>query len=285
MKNILVATDFSNNAYCALFYATQLLKSKPCNFFLLNTYNELTPIIGKSTPLLGNKKLLGQLQTESKEGLTRTSYKIVLDNDNTDHSFETISRKGDLVKTIIKLIDKKSIDLVVMGNKGMTGAKDIFFGSNTVQVVKAITKSSVLAIPGEMDFIVPKEIAFVTDYKKGCHSETIAPLLFVASLSNAAIRVMHMNEGRPLNKAQETNQKHLSECLKTFEHSFHQIKEFDDKATAIDSFLDKSKVQLFAMVQNKRSLFERLVREPVIKDVSMYSNVPFLVLPMLEAEN
>src|SRR5690606_40201692 len=55
---------------------------------------------------------------------------------------------------------------------------------------------SILAIPGEMDFIVPKEIAFLTDYKKGCHSETIAPLLFLASLSNASIRVMHINEGR-----------------------------------------------------------------------------------------
>lgn len=279
MENILVATDFSNNAYCALFYATQLLKSKPCNFYLLNTYNELTPLSGKSTPLLGSKKLMRQLKIESEEGLARTSYKIVLDNDNTEHKFETISRKGGLVKKIAKLIAKKNIDLVVMGNKGLTGAKDIFFGSNTVQVVNTMTKCPILAIPGEMDFIVPKEIAFVTDYKKGCHSETIAPLLFLASLSNAAIRVMHINEGRPLNKEQETNQKHLGECLKMFEHSFHQLHDFGDKASAIDNFLDKSKVQLFAMVYNKRSLFERLVREPVIKDVSMYSDVPFLVLP------
>ncbi len=279
MKNILVATDFSNNAYSALFYATQLLKSKPCNFFLLNTYNQLTPLSGKSAPIIGGKKLMRQLKTESEEGLTRTSYKIVLDNDNTEHKFETISKKGDLVKRIAQLTAKKDIDLVVMGNKGLTGAKDIFFGSNTIMVVNSLTTCPVLAIPGEMDYIVPKEIAFVTDYKKGCHSKTIAPLLFLASLSNAAIRVMHINEGRPLDKVQETNQKHLGECLKTIEHSFHQISDLDDKAKAIDNFLDKKKVQLFAMVHHKRSLFERLVREPVIKDVSMYSDVPFLVLP------
>ena len=52
MKNILAATDFSNNAYCALFYATQLLKSKPCTFYILNTFTELTPLHGKLAPFL-----------------------------------------------------------------------------------------------------------------------------------------------------------------------------------------------------------------------------------------
>jgi len=279
MKNILVATDFSNNAYCALFYATQLLKSKPCTFYLLNTYNELTPLNGKKVPIFGRKKQIRQLQTESVEGLTRTSYKIVLDNDNTEHSFETISRKGDLVKTIIKLIDKKSIDLVVMGNKGLTEAADLFFGSNTIKVVKAMTKIPVLAIPGEMDYAPPKEITFVTDYKTGCHSETIAPLLFLSSLFNAAVRVMHINEKQLLTKEQESNQKHLEACLKAVKHSFHQMYDFSDKAMVIDAFLDKLNVDLFVMVHSRRSLFQQLTREPIIKDVSMYSDVPFFVLP------
>ena len=42
MKNILVATDFSNDAYCALFYITKLMVSRPCSFLLLNVFDELT---------------------------------------------------------------------------------------------------------------------------------------------------------------------------------------------------------------------------------------------------
>ncbi|TLP81807.1 universal stress protein [Maribacter sp. ACAM166] len=279
MKNILVATDFSNNAYCALFYATQLLKSKPCNFILLNTYNELTPLHGKVAPLFGSKKLMRELKTESEEKLTETFHKIVLDNGNDKHTFKTISQNGDLVKTVVKIIAKENIDLVVMGNKGLTDTADMFFGNNTIKVVNHLKECPVLAIPGEMDFTPPKEIAFVTDYKTGCHPETIAPLLFLAKLSNAAIRVMHINEEQLLSPAQETNRRGLEECLRDTEHSFHQMYDFSDKAKVIDAFLDKLKVDLFAMVQRRHNLFERLTHEPVIKDVSMYSDVPFLVLP------
>lgn len=279
MTNILVATDFSNNAYCALFYATQLLKSEPCTFYLLNTFNEVSSLKGKLIPIFAGKKLIKQLQKESEEGLSRTSHKIVLDNENPEHKFNTISQKGDLVKTVIKLIDKEKIDLVVMGNKGLTEAADLFFGSNTIKVVNAMTNCPVLAIPGELDYSPPNEIAFVTDYKSSCHKETIAPLLFLVSLFNSTVRVMHINEAQIPSSLQETNRRQLEECLKNIEHSYHKMRDFSEKAQVIDAFLDKLDINLFSMVHNHRNLFQRLTREPVIKDVSMYSDVPFLVLP------
>ena len=48
MQNILVPTDFSNDAYNALFYASKLFKSKTCNFYLLNTYSESSPLLSRS---------------------------------------------------------------------------------------------------------------------------------------------------------------------------------------------------------------------------------------------
>ncbi len=279
MKNILVATDFSNNAYCALFYATQLLKSEACTFYLLNTYNELTPLRAKHVPLLNKKKKLEALKTESEERLIQLSHKIVLDNGNDNHHFKTLSKKGDLVKIIKKIDGQDEFHFIVMGNKGLTETADIFFGSNTIKVVHAMPQCPVLTIPGEMDFTEPKEIAFVTDYKTGCHKDTIAPLLFLSSLLKASIRVMHINEEQLLNSKQIINRKHLEKCLENVDHSFHNLHEFDDKAKVIDTFLDKNKIDLFAMVNHKKNLFERLTHEPVIKDVSMYSQVPFLVLP------
>ena len=134
MKNVLFATDFSNDAYCALFYATKLLAERPCRFYILNVFDEYTPLHGKKTKLLSSKKRLSQIQTESEEKLTETLHKIVMDNDNPRHRFQTLSRKGILVKTINDTIDECDIDLVVMGSKGNTGAKEIFLGGNTVKV-------------------------------------------------------------------------------------------------------------------------------------------------------
>ncbi|MEH6769113.1 universal stress protein [Maribacter arcticus] len=279
MKNILVATDFSNNAYCALFYVTKLLASQPCTFHLLNVFNELTPLQGKKPKLFVSEKLLKKLQIESEEKLTKTKHKIVLDNDNSKHQFQTISEKGILSKIMTKTINKLHIDLVVMGNKGITEAADIFFGSNTIQVANIINKCPILAIPGEMDFKEPKEIAFVTDFKKGCAKKSIEPLLFITSLFKAKIRVLHITEEEILNTEQESNRKLLDICLKDVDHTFHWRQLSNDKAKVIQVFLEKLNVDLYSIVNQKHNLFEKLTREPVIKDVSMYSETPFLILP------
>ncbi|WP_273565647.1 universal stress protein [Maribacter halichondriae] len=279
MKNILVATDFSNDAYCALFYISKLMASRPCAIYILNVFDENTPLHGKKTKLFGSKKRLKEIATESKEKLTSTYHKIIMDTENPQHRFQTISKKGILVKVLAKTIDDHQIDLVVMGTKGNTGAKEIFLGSNTVQAANTLTKCPILAVPKQIDYKAPKEIAFVTDFKKGCAKETIAPLLYLASFSDASIRVMHINEEKILNKEQESHRKLLELCLKNVDHSFHWMQNFTDKAQVIDTFLEKLDIDMFAMAHHKRSFFEKLVREPVIKDVSIYSDIPFLILP------
>lgn len=278
MNNILVATDFSNNAYTALFYATKLFASRSCTFHILNVYNELTPLKGEKLKLFSSKKDIERLQNLSKEQLTSTVHKIVLDNGNPKHQFQTLSIKGILTNVLSKTIDEKQIDLVVMGNKGLTETADIFFGSNTIKSLKHIKKRPLLAVPGELDYSEPKEIAFITDFKKGCAKETIAPLLFLASLTKARIRVMHITENELLNPLQESNRKILELCLKDVKHSFHWIHPFDDKAKVIDTFVEKLHIDLYAMVNHKHHFMEQFTKEPVIKDVSMYSKTPFLIL-------
>ncbi len=279
MKNILVATDFSDNSYCALFFVTKLLATKPCTFYILNTYSELSMLQGKSLPPLGGKKYIQQLERDSNEQLTHIKHKIVLDNDNPRHRFEVISKKGDLAKIIVEKIDILQIDLVTMGNKGLTEAADIFFGSNTIKVADTITQCPVLAIPGELDFKPIKEIAYVTDFKKNCNQNTLAPLLYLATLCNAAIRVMHINEKEILNETQEFNRKKIEGLLQNVEHSFHWMQNFDDKAKVIDIFLEKFRVDMYTMVNQKRGIIKKLIKEPIIKDISMYSHIPFLILP------
>lgn len=279
MKNILVATDFSNNAYCALFYVTKLLASQNCTFHLLNTFSELSLSPGKAIPVLGLTNNLKQLELESEEKITHIKHKIVLDNENPLHTFKTISQKGDLINIIKQKVKELNIDLITMGNKGLTETADIFFGSNTIKVANNIKECPVLAIPGELDFHFPQEIAFVTDLRKNCDQKTITPLIHIATLSQASIRVIHVHEQHILNKTQEENRKNLEECLSTVGHSFQWIKNFDDKAKVIDIFLEKLKVDMYAMVHQKRNLFEKLTREPIIKDLSIYSDIPFLILP------
>ncbi|MAQ76379.1 MAG: hypothetical protein CL613_08615 [Aquimarina sp.] len=127
MKTILIPTDFSKNAYQALFYATQLFKNYQCHFILLNTFSVNTPVLtSRLNPSKGGE-LYKKLSVESDAKLTEVYHKIVRDTDGLDHSFETVSISQPLTETIEKTIRSKDIDLIVMGTKGATGAKEFFF--------------------------------------------------------------------------------------------------------------------------------------------------------------
>ena len=279
MKTILVTTDFSNDAYSALFYISKLMASKKCVFYILNVYDELTPLDGKKPGLFGNKKLLNQIEQESIEKLTSVFHKIVLDTGHPNHVYHTLSKKGLLSKIVAEIIKENAVDLVVMGSKGNTGAKEIFMGSNTFQVANEINLCPLLAVPKQIDYKVPKEIAFITDFKKGCAQKTIAPLLYIATIHNSAIRVMHINEEEILDAEQELKRKLLENCLKDYNHSFHSMQNFTYKADVINSFLVKMKIDMFSMVQYKHSFLKNFMREPVLKDLSIYAEIPLLILP------
>ncbi len=144
MKNILIPTDFSENAYSALYYATRLFKNEPCRFYILNTLDsEASVITGKTDP---------QLINESKEKLTEIRHTIVRDTEDYDHSFESILTTEKLLETIEKTVKEKGIDIIVMGTKGATGAKGFFVGSTTSNVIQKIKCCPVLVVPEEFNF-------------------------------------------------------------------------------------------------------------------------------------
>ncbi len=147
MKNILVPTDFSDNAYSALYYATRLFKNEPCRFLILNTLDPDPAIISGH----GDSQLIN----ESKEKLTEILHSIVRDTEDYDHSFESISTTEKLLETIEKTVKDKGIDLIVMGTKGATGAKGFFIGSTTSNVIQKIKCCPVLAVPDEFNFEEP----------------------------------------------------------------------------------------------------------------------------------
>ncbi len=282
LKNILVATDFSNESYAALFYATHLLASKPCTFTIIHVYGDSTSTIRKKNRLYSGKKELEQLQHASVENLTTMMHRIVLDTDHKLHNFKIISKKGGLANVINKTIEELAIDLLVMGNKGNTGAKELFWGGNTIQVADNITHCPLLAIPKELAFAPIDEIALATDFKKGCSRKTLRPLLFLATTSNATIRVVHIEEEAILSPKQAANKKLLKMTLSKVQHSFDDTLEYADKAIVIQTFLQQTKIEMLAMAYQKGNFFERIMREPVIKDISIYAKIPFLILPVQE---
>ncbi|MCP4974750.1 MAG: universal stress protein [Maribacter sp.] len=281
MRNILVPTDFSNDAYNALYFASKLFKSKACNFFLLNAYSESTPLISRNIDN-GNgehKGLLEQLKDESNEELKHTFHRVNLDNKCPKHNYKMISKKMDLIETISQAIDDYKIDLVVMGNKGKTSGLGVYLGSSTTKTMASIKKCPILAVPENADFKVPYEIAFATNYKRYYDAEVLEPLKGMAIHCGAALRVVHINEEEHMSKIQEGNLKTLRAYLDPMENTVHWMPNFTSKTKAIQVFLDELGIGMLAMVNYEYSFLEKLLHEPLIKKLAFNIDIPFLVIP------
>lgn len=279
MKNILVLTDFSNNAYSALYYATELFKKVSCTFYLLNTFTDKTPLQSNSWAVGGKGSLLEQLADESREGLNAVFHKINLDGYNEVHKYELLAEKGHFLETVLQQINEKDIDLIVMGTRGITKTKQLLWGSNALKIIQGVQQCPVLSIPNEIDYQPLCEIAFASDYNTSYDAEILEPLLFITKQCSAAIRIVHINEEGRLSETQKSNLNILKKYLGKTPHTVHWMPDFASKTTAIKTFLEELGIGMLSMVHYEHGFLSSLIREPVIEQLSVNLNTPFLILP------
>lgn len=280
MKNILIPTDFSENAWNAVSYALALFSDEECNFYLLNTY---TPSISNSrfmAPMAFNEA--EAVQNCSKEGLKNLLNKINSQYNNPKHNFITLSSFSLLVDEVKELVDKHFIEMVILGTKGASGFAEVFMGSNTVKIIKAVKNCPVLAIPAYFNFEKPTEIAFATDFNRFYTPSELGPIIDLAASFGAVLRIVHVQyEIKALTEVQQFNLNMLRKYLGDVEHYIHTITELNSVSKTLEVFVEELDVHLLAMLNYQHSYMERMTREPVIEKLAFHTQVPLLVIPEL----
>lgn len=273
IKNILLPTDFSDNAWCAAVYAMNLYQEEACTFHFLHSSK-----LKVSTMSSMSNKLIRVMTENAMKELSELREMAKNSQTNRNHKFEIILSTDDLHDAMEAVIEKHKIDLVVMGTKGATKATDIIFGSNTVNVIKKIKGCPVLAIPEEFDFEKPEQIAFPTDFNR-IYGEELIPLKQLADLYKSEIRIVHINKDDDISEAQDYNLDQLKVALEAYPHSFHWMPDYGKKDRAIKDFIDELEINILVMINYQHSFIESIIKEPVIKKLGFQLSIPFLVIP------
>ncbi|TBN04342.1 universal stress protein [Hyunsoonleella flava] len=272
--NILLPTDFSDNAWSATVYALKLYANEECTFYFLNsTYIKVSVMSNLSNRLLKTMEENAMKELSDLKVLAESS------NANANHDFQTILSSQDIRHAIKTIIREKNIDLIVMGTKGTTRAKEVFFGSNTINVIKSIKDCPVLIVPDEFDFVKPKQIAFPTDFNRSYEADEIEPLKHLADLYNSKIRILHIDVEKKLSDIQEQHLTMLQNYLSNYEFSFHWVPNYAKKSQSINDFIEELDINILAMVRYEHSFVESIINEPVIKKLGFKPIIPFLVIP------
>ncbi len=277
MKKIIVPTDFSENAFNAINYAQQLFSNEECTFYVLNTY---TPAVYQAEYLLHSPGQIGLgdlYQSNSMELLEEVKAEMIRNNNNPKHTINIHAAFNLVADEVKEMVEKEGADLVVMGTQGATGAREILFGTNTVHVIKQVT-CPVIVVPSGFEYETPKEILFPTDYEVAYEKLPLQVLIDIAKMHQARVEIAHISTGYELTKLQETNRKKLGKLLGKTAHLFHDLPS-QEIITAINTFQEKTRVNILVMVRNKHTFVERLFMEPVVKKIAFHVKIPFMVVP------
>ncbi|MDY8134913.1 universal stress protein [Aquimarina sp. 2201CG5-10] len=277
MRKVLIPTDFSDNSWNAIRYALQFFKDQKCTFYILHTF---TPVSYNVGYLVENPMPYGiedVAHKNSENQIDRIIERIENEFSNSKHSFVKLSAFNMLVNEIIDTVEKHSIDLIIMGTKGATGAKEIFIGTHTMFTIKKV-KCPVIAIPSGFEYEKPKEVLFPTDFNLSTSNKYLSLLKEICDQHSSRLNILNAYYGVALDDQQEEVKNYLDEYFKDETHVFH-IADGMDVLEAVEDFQEKFKINLLVMIHNKHSFFENLLFKPVINQIVYHTNIPFLVIP------
>lgn len=277
MKNILIPTDFSDNAWNAIIYAIELFNRKECIFYLVNVLPITSYTGGEATVYVAPEILQESVLKENREKLKKLLGEIERLTDNPKHTFVSAALYGFFTDKIKQEVADKNIDLIIMGTKGASGIKAVSMGSNTGNVITKVS-CAVLAIPAGARYSEPKAIGFPTDFQLGYTVNVLKQLKEVVMLHSSALKCLHVSTKKDeLTMLQLKNRDFLRDYFKNTECSFGTLSE-KKLDVAVQHFVESQNLDMIVMVAKNLNFLERILFRPRVEKISYHTTVPFLVL-------
>lgn len=274
---IAIPTDFSPHAEKAALFALDLLRNQPCRFYLVHTY---TPSFFRAEYLLHSpgqiglgdfykQKVLDQLEA-FKLRLTPHSHPEL-------HDFMIHAAFDNLDSELNEMARKEKLDLIAMGTQGATGAKEVIFGTNAVQVLHK-AQIPILVIPEMATVPSLQNILFPTDFKQDFRKLKLEILKGILKRYGVKFHVLHTFTDSDSSPLRQENREYLKQILAPFEVLWSEQEE-QEIVSAINQYAREVSVQLLVMVRNQHSFLENLLVTPVIDQIGFHTQIPFLVIP------
>ncbi|GAA4272880.1 universal stress protein [Aquimarina gracilis] len=276
MKNILLPTDFSDNARNAINYAMEFFKKELCTFYILNVQKASRYTTDDLMAAPANTTIHQSVIGDVKKKLAILAEELKSEYPNENYTFHTVTDYDIFTDAIKQAVRSKEIDLIVMGTNGATGAAEVVFGSNTLNVIRKVD-CPVLAIPQGYGFKDLKTILYTIDYEDHFNTSGIAPLMDVLAKYKSSLRILKIKEDDTITIADFDDKKHMKEFFKGVNHTFHSIVNVPT-ALAINSFVQIMNIDLTAMFIKRETFMERFFKGSETSKISYGTRVPLLIM-------
>lgn len=262
MKRILIAVDFSENAYAAFHYGIGLAAHMKSQLvMLIHVQQEDVSAIALDTPEEIQQRISSMANNAEQalgEGIT-VLFKIL---------------HGKPVEVIERLAYQVESDLIVVGNTGTGHAEDrgCYLGTVSGGLFKH-TELPLLFVPRDATFKVPEKLTFIVRslmiYKPGA----MKPMLQLASASGADISVVQIKA----NNSEAAFGKESNMDFEGVEHYVYQLS-CDTVAQGVTKVIETFQPDVLCGIRRKRDFFESMFQAHHMLAADFNCSRPFLLL-------
>ena len=279
MKRILLLTDFSINATNAITYALAHFTQQDCQYVVLN--------IQKSGDFNTDDLITATAGTSIYDSIIADN-QLALDNYiselKTTYAPQQLNVKGIVdydvfTDAVNQVVLQHNIDLLVMGTNGATGAKEVLFGSNTLQVIRQVT-CPLLVVPVGFEFKKIQRVLYTQTQSRNFSSNDFTPLLNFIAPTTPQIALLGIHSKDHLLQLDEELQHLKNTVFQSFNTKIASLDGLDSK-TAIDAYQQLNPVDLHVFFAQHESVFYRLLFGSKTSQISQKSRVPLLILNQL----
>jgi nucleotide-binding universal stress UspA family protein len=271
MKQILVATDFSNSASNAMEYAMHLAKVLGMEVCAIHAIGP-TEGINNNTY---NAIFIDDYYNNKRQALKDWVSKFTDQDEFKDIDVSSICGVGFLKNVIGKYIDEHHVELLVLGLTGATGLAGIV-GSNVSTIVTAV-KIPTLIIPLESKFSGVPVITLATDYETRLSADDVNALNeMVEAFGSKSMKVLYVAEKKD-SKYIEAGESKLQELIKNAELDFNYI--IDARPlNGIMQFVEENNTDILCLVKHHHNIVYRLFNRSTVNQIMNKTVKAILVL-------
>jgi nucleotide-binding universal stress UspA family protein len=268
MKKILVPCDFSNTAVQAFRFACQVASVSKAEIYLLNVIelpslhsSVLVPIHSYENVFLKEVKAKAQKNFEKMKEKWSGKIKVHL-----------AVEQGSVAEGVKRFIDRKRIDLVIIGTHGSSGIKEFTVGSNAEKIVRS-AKVPVISIKKFVNVSSLKSIVFPTNMNTD--KELVKAIQTLQSFLKARLHILYVNVPS-IFSPDHYSEKRLIQFARDHQFkncSVHIYNDIDEESGIIN-FSAKFKNKIIAMSTQGRRGLNHLLKGSIAEDVVNHIDCP-----------
>ena len=290
MFRILVPVDFEEGTTGACHYALRLAAATPqAEVLLLHCFRDYLagpwhdPVDKSGHPATGSEdvtnRVLQRNETEERGKLEALRQELRSNADGSRVPLNTAFVNGLPEDVIPVEAQRFQADLIVMGTAGEDSLSRSLFGTVTTKMA-ADAKVPVLSVPQQARAQHLARVLYATDFD-AADAQAIADLQQLLAPFNPHILCLHITYGAATAQDQEKLHQ-LQAAVQDIRPAAESIRYtllevHSDVADALESFVEKERVDLLAVTNRKRSFLDSILHPSLTKQLVLEAEVPLLI--------